>query len=214
MYIRCGDLPWATDVFYQLVERNGCNNINIWNMMISMYITSNKPEKAEELYWQLKQTKTIPDSITLTSLLTMCADTGNLTLGREIQKDIETYMVECTVQLDTALLTMLAKTNCIEEAECHFNDMKRRRNANTASWNALLSGYVQNDMLDQAVMLYQQMQREHIVPSERTFSIMLTAVSQQANLSLGKELHAQIVSMRFPYNNHISSALITMYSNW
>jgi pentatricopeptide repeat protein len=191
MYISCDDISMATEVFAELGGPKGCTNISIWNMIFSAYITNNKLEKAEELY-----------------------RLSNVTLGREIQHDSERYNVERTVQLDTALLNMLAKTNCLKDAENQFIDMKRRGNLNTASWNVLLSGYIQNDQLDNAVRLYQQMQREHVAPNDRTFSIMLTAAAQQAHLSLGKAPHEQIISMQLPYSNHLFTALINMYSKW
>jgi pentatricopeptide repeat protein len=182
--------------------------------MISGFVKDNNPEMAEEIYNQMLQAEVEPDEITFTSLMTACAETGNIAWGRELQKDIDTFSIMHTVQLDTALLNLFTKTNCLDEASAHFNNMKKRGHTNTTSWNTLLSAYVHHDQSANALHLYTQMQKEDVGPNETTFNVMLDAAGELVSITLGKSLHAQLEAMHVTQHTHVLTSLIKMYSKW
>ncbi|XP_042059544.1 pentatricopeptide repeat-containing protein At4g20770-like [Salvia splendens] len=58
-----------------------------------------------------------------------------------------------------------------------------------ASWNAMLSGYSQNEYHREAVMLYREMQFRKVRPDRTTFAIILSSCASMGLLESGKQIH-------------------------
>jgi pentatricopeptide repeat protein len=76
----------------------------------------------------------------------------------------------------------------------------------------MISGYSQNGLFDEAVLLFQQMQLTGVMPGTNTFASILPACANLAALEYGKEIHGDIIRSGFQSDEFVGNALIDMYA--
>lgn len=81
------------------------------------------------------------------------------------------------------------------------------------SWNAMLSGYFQNECHMEAVILYREMQFRMVRPDRTTFAIVLSCCAGMGFLVGGKQIHAAVLKAEELCDDlFIASGLIGVYS--
>src|SRR5258706_14597262 len=78
-------------------------------------------------------------------------------------------------------------------------------------WNSMISGYGQNGNGKESIDLFQQMQKQGIQPDHITYTIALSACSDLLALSIGKEIHSQIIQSGIEWNIEMKNSLLNMY---
>ncbi|XP_051126257.1 pentatricopeptide repeat-containing protein At4g20770 [Andrographis paniculata] len=81
-----------------------------------------------------------------------------------------------------------------------------------ASWNAMLSGYFQNEFHSEAVMLFREMQLRNVRPDRTTFAIVLSACASIGLLDSGKQIHGVMLKEKLCDDLYVASGLIGLYS--
>nr|GMD79034.1 pentatricopeptide repeat-containing protein At4g20770 [Ipomoea batatas]GMD81433.1 pentatricopeptide repeat-containing protein At4g20770 [Ipomoea batatas] len=81
-----------------------------------------------------------------------------------------------------------------------------------SSWNAMLSGYSQNEDNCEAINLFRKMQFQNERPDRTTLAIILTSCAEITLLEYGKQLHAASFKYDVPCDIYVASGLIGMYS--
>lgn len=87
------------------------------------------------------------------------------------------------VSVGNALVDMYAKSGSIENSHKVFDQMIQR---DVVSWNSIISSYAQHGHGKEALHLFQQMQRENLVPNNVTFVGILSACSHEGLLDEGR----------------------------
>eukprot|EP01018_Ginkgo_biloba_P034623 Gb_37261 [translate_table: standard] len=108
--------------------------------------------------------------------------------------------------LGNIIVTMYAKCGSVVDARGVFDQMGKR---NVVSWTAMIAGYAQNGYVDEALILFRQMQRTEIQPNEFTFASILPACGNLATL---KDVHEDIINNGFESNVFVANALVDMYA--
>ncbi|KAF8079742.1 hypothetical protein N665_1003s0004, partial [Sinapis alba] len=99
----------------------------------------------------------------------------------------------------------------------HLSDMERTFKKllfrDCVSWNLLLSGYSLSGLLGEAVKAYNTMMKYGCRNLTRvTLMTMLKLSSDNGHVSLGKEVHGQVMKRGFKSYHLVGSALMDMYS--
>eukprot|EP00246_Nothoceros_aenigmaticus_P016559 TRINITY_DN7625_c0_g1_i1.p1 TRINITY_DN7625_c0_g1~~TRINITY_DN7625_c0_g1_i1.p1 ORF type:complete len:125 (+),score=24.41 TRINITY_DN7625_c0_g1_i1:152-526(+) len=85
---------------------------------------------------------------------------------------------------------MYAKCGNIQEARMVFDSLPFK---DVVTWNAMITGYAQHGLGQEALTLYASMQQEGNSSADRvTFLSLLQACSSSGALNHGKLLHAQV----------------------
>ncbi|KAI3428862.1 VQ domain-containing protein [Psidium guajava] len=106
---------------------------------------------------------------------------------------------------------MYAKCGLIRTAEQIFNiDYVNVRDQ--AIWNAMISGYTQNELTEEVFLILRQMLEQKVMPNAVTIASLLPACSSIGSMSFGKQLHGFSVRNFLDKNVFVDSALIDMYS--
>ncbi|KAM1214764.1 hypothetical protein ACFX2I_011242 [Malus domestica] len=115
LYVKCGDIGDARSIFDEFC---GIDLVS-WTAMIVGYTQCGYPDKALELFMDWKWVGLLPNSITTASVLSSCAQSGNLNLGRSIHGlGIKLGLEESTVR--NALVDMYAKCRMISDSRYIF----------------------------------------------------------------------------------------------
>ncbi|XWS40448.1 hypothetical protein CRYUN_Cryun18bG0141100 [Craigia yunnanensis] len=170
VYAACGLVVSAYKVFELMPERD----VVAWNSVINGFALNGKPNEALTLFREMWLERVEPDGFTVVSLLSACAELGALALGRRVH----VYMVKVglteNLHVNNSLLDLYAKCGSIREARKVFDEMKER---NIVSWSSLIVGLAVNGFGKEALQLFNEMERERLVPTEVTFVGVLYACS-------------------------------------
>ena len=192
MYGKCGALAEAGCVFCSLSERT----VVSWRALLSAYVDHGDGEKALQLYLQMgAEGVEILGELTFVLALQACIllageDGGRFSMshivGQALHADVCKHGLTTSVLISTSLLTMYAKCGDIAELEHFFSAMSY---CNVASWNAMLSAYIEKGHECKALQLFVQMQEQGVKPNRRTYVLALQACVKLAEKE--KSLHTE-----------------------
>ncbi|XP_021807415.1 pentatricopeptide repeat-containing protein At2g03380, mitochondrial [Prunus avium] len=205
MYVKCGNIRDARSIFDELPAID----LVSWTAMIVGYTQSGCPDEALKLFTDEKWVGLLPNSITTASVLSSCAQSGNLNLGRSIHGlGIKLGLEDSTVR--NALVDMYAKCHMIGDARYIFETILHK---NVIAWNSIISGYSQNGSAYEALQLFHQMRSESFSHDAFTLASVLSACTTLGFLSVGSSLHAHSIKDGLLTSNiYVGTALLNLYA--
>ncbi|KAF8364700.1 hypothetical protein HHK36_033322 [Tetracentron sinense] len=212
MYAKCGRMADARRVFDEMSERSvvswtvilagvvkweGVENGRIlfdemperneiaWTVMIASYVESGFHREAMWLLGDMILSLCLElNHVTLCSLLSACAQSGDMMMGRWVHVYVLKIMdKEMNLMVGTALVDMYAKCGRIEAAYRVFKWMLHR---NVVAWNAMLSGLAMHGQGIAVLELFSQMIAE-AQPDDVTFVALLSACSHSGLVDQGQQ---------------------------
>ncbi|KAJ7533648.1 hypothetical protein O6H91_13G058400 [Diphasiastrum complanatum] len=226
MYAKCGSIEHACQVFNNMHERD----VVTWNAMITGYAQQGlgkealtlfermKQEgytqqglgkEALALYEQMKEEGVQPDDVMYVVLLKACASIAALEQGKQLHSLIIRGGFQLHVIIGNTLVDMYAKCWSIKDARQVFNGMHER---NVVSWTAMLAGYVQQGLGQEALALYEQMKQEGVQADIATYVVLLKACASISALEQGKQFHSHIIESGFESDLIVGNTLVDMYA--
>ncbi|XVF30411.1 hypothetical protein REPUB_Repub16aG0054900 [Reevesia pubescens] len=107
------------------------------------------------------------------------------------------------------MLAACVKCGDVETAHRMFDSMSC---PSVISWNAIISGYYQNENHREAIELFREMQFQSVKPDRTTVAIILGSCAGMDFLEGGKQVHAALQKAALHTDNYVASGLICMYS--
>ncbi|XP_042500762.1 pentatricopeptide repeat-containing protein At1g18485 [Macadamia integrifolia] len=178
LYIRCGRTSSARSLFDRMGERNRI----AWNSMISGYSQNGHPDEALDLFRQMVQEGTHPYEIAITSIFGACTQLSALRLGKEIHCFALKEDLTADPYVGSSILDMYAKSGCIGQSRKVFD---RLREKDVVSWTVQITGYGINGCGEEAINLFERMQREGLKPDGYTYVGILMACSHAGLVEMG-----------------------------
>ncbi|KAH7288275.1 hypothetical protein KP509_31G020200 [Ceratopteris richardii] len=209
MYVKWGAITKAKKVFLKLPVRD----IVSWTTLINGYADCGSLDVASKCLEQMQNDGISPDAATFTCLIKACTMVGAIEKGEQIFKEVQRLgLLGKHIRLNTALVDMYCKFGAISRAQEVFDEFLVR---DVVCWTALMSGYVENGLGDEALNCFKKMQEEGIPPDETTFVCALKACSRIPAIREGAEIHCLIHRQALSVKNaDIGNALVIMYSKF
>ncbi|KAI5067685.1 hypothetical protein GOP47_0018213 [Adiantum capillus-veneris] len=207
MYVRCGTVQKAEEVFNQLPIRD----VISWTTLISGYVQHNHGKEALDCYEQMQLGGLHPDGVTYTCILKACGSIGAYGKGEEIHARLKR---ECLLDRDiviaNALVDMYVKCGALDKAQEAFDEL---RNPNVVSWNELIAGYTQYGHGEEALNCFARMQSKGFSPDAVTFATALKACGLVGALEEGQKIHLEIAKKCLLEKDIVvAGALVDMYA--
>lgn len=205
MYSKCHSTRDARDVF----DGMRAKSVVSWNGMISGYVQNDCGTEALIVFDQMQKSNEKPDRVTWLSIVNACAGVGVLEKGRHVHSLLSKsgYLLDESVQ--NSLVDMYVKCGNMQDARRLFDDMS---NPGTVTYTILMKGYTQNGLAEEALNLFDLMQRQDLEPDNLTFVSMLNACATAGNLEQGKHLHACVLVRGLETDLYVGTALLHMYA--
>ncbi|KAL2539680.1 Pentatricopeptide repeat-containing protein [Abeliophyllum distichum] len=150
MYIKCGCLKAARDVFEDMKERT----IVSWSAMIQGLAIHGQAEEALELFSKMIQTGLKPNKVTFIGLLHACSHMGLIDDGWRFFASMTTdYGLIPSIEHYGCMVDLLSRAGLLHEAHEFIKDMPMKPNA--VVWGALLGGckvHKNIEMAEEAIM--------------------------------------------------------------
>ncbi|KAG8385172.1 hypothetical protein BUALT_Bualt03G0014300 [Buddleja alternifolia] len=180
-------------------------NLHVNNSLLDMYAKHGYMDCAEILFNSMFE-------VSIVSWNVMIAGYGKQHKKKRAMECME-KMRSCGFEPDevTYINTLAAclKSGDVETGLWIFNSMS---SPSLTSWNAILSGYSQNEYHREAVMLFREMQFRKVRPDRTTFAIILSSCAGMGLLEGGKQVHAALLKANFYTDLYVASGLIGVYS--
>ncbi|CAH1437793.1 unnamed protein product [Lactuca virosa] len=178
----------ARQVFDEFPDKN----VNIWTTIVCGSAQNNCPEDALALFDEMVAQKFEPNGPSLSSVLSVCAQSGCIDIGEKIHRYIQEKGLETGVILDTALVNMYAKNGALVMARNCFNNMPHK---NIVTWNAMISGLAIHGHAKEALDYFHELERHRVVPNDRTFVGVLSACCHAGMLDFGWKIFKSMRSV-------------------
>eukprot|EP00250_Pteridium_aquilinum_P000955 c11138_g1_i1 orf=311-1123(+) len=213
-----GPLIRLLAVFHSLLDANlvFCQVVNptvhTWQAIIFAHHANGESLCAVNLYHKMASTGIRPNRFVFSCVLRACASIGRCAEALVVHEHIITCGLDEDVVLGSTLIDMYAKGRNVKSANKIFDRLKNR---NVVSWNALITGYVQNEESHKALELFHAMQVGiGIIPNKVTFLCALKACNEIGDVKKGMNIHQQVIKMGLDTDVVVGNTVIDMYTKW
>ncbi|XP_031481701.1 pentatricopeptide repeat-containing protein At3g58590-like [Nymphaea colorata] len=208
LYARFGDLLSANQVFDEMPERN----IASWNSIIAAHARHGLVDEAWELLSLMMGNGFMPNQFTLGSVLPLCCASFSLPNAVQLHGLMVKTGLSGEVHAGTALLGVLVKYGCLDDALNLFDEIPQR---NVVTWNVVISGFAEHGLSKEAGMWFRELMRsEDIRPSESSFVAAISACRQMQGVELGEQIHGLLVKFGGMFYVVIANAVADMYAKF
>ncbi|CAJ1894628.1 unnamed protein product [Sphenostylis stenocarpa] len=145
----------------------------------------NYKEALEAFNFHLKKSSIQLEPNTYVNLILACTNSRSLNYGKKIHDHISKSKCKPDLVLQNHILNMYGKCGSLKDARKVFDAMQLR---NVVSWTIMISGYMQNDQENNAIIMYIQMLRS------------------------GRQLHGHVIKSGYDPHLIALNALISMYT--
>lgn len=125
-----------------------------WNVMIKGYVDKGFFEEAFEFYQLMQFMGIRTDNYTFPFVIKSCAGLCSFVEGWKIHCRLIKVGFDLDVYVGNSLISMYAKTGCIDFAEKVFDEMPMR---DSVSWNSMIGGYALDGDGWKALLCFQEM---------------------------------------------------------
>ncbi|CAK7328575.1 unnamed protein product [Dovyalis caffra] len=195
MYAKCGALNESKKLFGEIGSCNDHDPV-FWNILLSGFAGSRVYDaETLRLFREMHGANSPkPSSVTVATLLPVCARLGDLYMGRSVH----CYAIKSGLDTHTlagnALVSMYAKCGLVcHDAYAAFDTIDEK---DVVSWNAIIGGFAENNLMGDAFRLFSSMLKGQIKPNYTTLANILPVCSSfDENIAywFGKEIHAYVL---------------------
>ncbi|KAG9443095.1 hypothetical protein H6P81_018949 [Aristolochia fimbriata] len=206
LYVKSGDIGIARALFDEMTDRD----VISWSVMISGYAQNEKPNEAFRLFRQLCQSSEVnPDGVAIVSILQACSYTENKDQGMLVHGLVISRGFHSDTFVGNSLIDLYCNCFDIDCAYKVFNEMPHRNNV---TWNSLISGLVHNERYEEALQLFNLMQRARFEADSVTLVSLLQVCRNLGKAVWCKCIHAIMLRMGLEMNILVLNSLLDGYS--
>ncbi|CAN6447404.1 unnamed protein product [Victoria cruziana] len=205
MYAKCGLICAACYVFNRMDSKDSVS----WNAIVSAHQQNGFYYKTLLYFNEMRNCSMEPDEFTYGSILKACAALSSLNLGMEIHSCIIKSAFGSDLFLCGALIDMYYKCGSVKDAHMIHDRIGKQ---SLVSWNAIISGFSQQKQSEEALTFFCKMLETGLRPDHFSYATVIDACANLASISLGKQIHSQIIKEDLQGDLFISSTLVDMYS--
>ncbi|KAL7100959.1 hypothetical protein ACP275_08G027000 [Erythranthe tilingii] len=203
----CRQMALAVNVFDQVEEPNS----HLWNTLIKAYVQNSRPDKAFEVFCEMRCSGVLPDNYTYLFLLKACSGLKSIKMihahvekcnfysdlfvpnslidayskcgltGLEESKTLFGVMSERDLVTYNSMISGLVKAGELKEARKLFDEMPER---DRVSWNAILDGYVKAGEMRTAYQIFEKMPSRDVV----SWSTVISGYAKAGDIDMAKVL--------------------------
>ncbi|KAG9135524.1 hypothetical protein Leryth_021965 [Lithospermum erythrorhizon] len=189
MYCKCDKMNEAE----KLHERMMVGTMVSWNAIISGFSSNEQSEEAQKFFLKMLEKGVTPDNFTYATVLDTCANLATVELGKQVHAQIIKQDLQSDVYITSTLVDMYSKCGLLQDSRLLF---ERSRNRDFVTWNAMVCGYAQHGLGEDALKVFEKMKLENVKPNHATFVAVLRAC---AHMGLVREGMCYFKSMQLDY---------------
>lgn len=207
MYVKCGRLDYACDVFDEMCERD----VASWNAMLLGFAQMGFLDRVLNLFFDMRFEGIQPDSVTVMGLTQAALHAKNLNLLKAIHSFGIQIGIDGDVSVGNTWISAYAKCGNLGMAELVFDGIEEGLRT-AVSWNSIIAGYANNEKFIDALDFYRYMMHDGFRPDVSTIVSLLSSCVQAEGLCQGRLIHSCGIQRGFDSDISVLNTLISMYS--
>ncbi|XVF46670.1 hypothetical protein PTKIN_Ptkin03bG0046500 [Pterospermum kingtungense] len=160
-----------------------------WNSMMSGYLQNEQYKEALMLYLNMCRLQIECTRSTFSVLFHACSCMRSLQQGQLLHAHLIKTPFQSNVYVGTSLIDMYSKCGSIIDAHKSFSSIS---SPNVAAWTALINGYAHHGFGSQAILLFEHMLENQVVPNGATFVGILSACVHAGLVNEGMRLFSSM----------------------
>ena len=183
MYSKCKSPKTAQAMFNLIPPKD--RSVVTWTVLIGGNAQHGEANEALKIFSQMLQPDNfvMPNAFTISCALMACARLGALRFGRQIHAYVlRNHFQSAMLFVANCLIDMYSKSGDVDAARVVFDNMHQR---NGVSWTSLMTGYGMHGRGEEALQIFDDMQRVGLVPDGVTFVVVLYACSHSGMVDQG-----------------------------
>ncbi|KMT04938.1 hypothetical protein BVRB_7g171040 [Beta vulgaris subsp. vulgaris] len=177
-YMRNDKIDNALQLFDEMPKRDAIS----WTALIGGFVKKGLYKKALQCFCEMQLDGVEPDYVTVIAVLSACANLGALSLGLWTNRFVMGKDFQDNIRLCNTFIDMYSRCGRVDFARYIFEKMPTR---SLVSWNSMLGGFAANGHVEEALTLFDRMQREGFSPDGVSFTGALTACSHAGFVDKG-----------------------------
>ncbi|XP_058083628.1 pentatricopeptide repeat-containing protein At1g74630 [Magnolia sinica] len=178
-YMKAGEMESARRTFCEMPQTDPVS----WSTMIVGFAHNGCFDDAFGFFREMQRLGTRPNEVSLTGVLSACAQAGAFDFGKILHGYIEKAGFCGIVSVSNALLDTYAKCGNIGMARLVFNWMMEKKTI--VSWTSMIAGLAMYGHGEEAIDLFQKMEESGTRPDGVTFISILYACSHAGLVEQG-----------------------------
>ncbi|WCJ35943.1 Pentatricopeptide repeat-containing protein At1g74630 [Euphorbia peplus] len=180
-YVKIGELEVAKQMFLEMIVKDDVS----WSTMIVGFAHNGWFDEAFGFFRELRREGRRPNEVSLTGVLSACAQSGALEFGKILHCFIEKAGYVWVVSVNNALLDTYAKCGNLSMARLVFDRIPGKRSI--VSWTSIMAGLAMYGHGEEAIKLFQEMEESGARPDGIMFISLLYACSHAGLVEQGCE---------------------------
>ncbi|KAJ9538457.1 hypothetical protein OSB04_031190 [Centaurea solstitialis] len=180
-----------------------------WNYTIREAVNQAQFQRALFLFCQMMQKSLQPNHLTFPIIAKAAGKLKNIHFSKIIHAQILKSPFSDDIYVQTAMMDMYIKSDCMNIAYEVFSRMSRR---DIASWNSLLLGFAQLGIVDEVFSLFKQMRVERIQPDSVTVIGISQSITSREGVGLLKTVHSFGIRMGVEIDVLVSNTWVSSYA--
>ncbi|MQM19646.1 hypothetical protein Taro_052654 [Colocasia esculenta] len=178
MYGQCGDRKSARKAFDLMDARN----VVSWNSIIVTYGKSGDGEESMKLLRQMFRKSMRPDELTLSSVLSSCAELAKANEVLQLHNYVMKSGLENFISIGNALIGAHAKCGHIYDAFVSFGLIPK---PDVIAWTSMISACAFHGLGKEALDIFEKMLHSGVRPDDTVFLVLLSACSHSGLVDAG-----------------------------
>ncbi|XP_072953978.1 pentatricopeptide repeat-containing protein At4g20770 [Typha angustifolia] len=188
------------------VVKNGFgSDTHVGNSLMDLYVKCGDMDEAVVFFNTLADVSVVSWNIMIAGY----GQSGNSKKATEMFQLMQQSGAEPDEVTYISMLAAYAKAGDTASAREMFDKISC---PNLTSWNALLSGYCQEEHHEQAIKLFRKMQFLNVLPDRTTLAVVLSSCSGLGLVECGKQVHSASTRFLLHTDMFVASGLVDMYS--
>nr|KYP67025.1 hypothetical protein KK1_013344 [Cajanus cajan] len=205
-YCREGDVEEAYCLFRAMPERN----VVSWTALIGGFAWNGFYGEALLLFLEMVRVSDAkPNGETFVSLVYACGGLGFSWLGKQVHAQLfDMVPVRRNKVASTCMIAGYLSAGQVLNAWNLFKMSDR----DSIAWTTMIYGYVQNELIAEAICLFAEMMAHGASPLNSTYAVIFGAMGSIAYLDQGRQLHGMQLKTVYEYDLILENSLIAMYA--
>jgi len=185
-YAKAGKLELARGLFFEMPQRDAIS----WSTMIASLVSNGHFDDASSFFWDLLREGLKPNEVSLTGVLSACAQSGAFENGKILHGYIAKSGFTSMVAVTSALLDMYSRCESIQMARQVFVQEMRKRNI--VSWTSMIAAFAMYGYGEEAIKLFHEVEEFGTKPDGITFISVLYACSHAGLIEQGHDFFCRM----------------------
>lgn len=207
-YASNNDLSSARNLFDKTPQRS----VFLWNSMIRAYAQAHQFVDAFSMYGKMLPTEIKPDNYTYACLVRACCENADVDGLRVVHGGVIVSGLGMDSVCCSALVSAYSKMGLVGEASKVFCGVFK---PDLVMWNSMISGCACCRFWDDGLQFFNEMRESgRQKPDGYTLVGLISGLTDSNLLGVGQAIHGLCLKSGFDYNDHVGSALVSMYSRF